>query len=66
MAFAGDRLLVSAGNPTTQPGRVIAFERDGEGWTESGRVQAPDGAPQDRFGATLITDGATVWTGAPA
>ena len=65
VAVAGDRMLVSAGNPTTQPGRIIAFESDGESWTESGRVQAPDGAPQDRFGATLTTDGATVWAGAP-
>ena len=65
VAVAGDRILVSAGNPSTQPGRVIAFERDGDGWSEGGRVQAPDGGPQDRFGATLITDGATVWAGAP-
>ena len=65
LLVAGDRILVSAGNPTTQPGRVVAFERDGDGWTESGRVQASDGAPQDRFGATLTTDGTTVWAGAP-
>ncbi len=65
VAVAGDRILVSAGNPTTQPGRVLAFERDGEGWIESGRVQAPDGAARDRFGSTLITDGAMVWAGAP-
>ena len=36
----GDRILISAGNPSTQLGRVIAFERDGDGWTESDRVQA--------------------------
>ena len=65
VAIAGDRILVSAGNPSTQPGRVIAFERDGDGWSETGRVQAPDGVAQDRFGASLITDGATVWAGAP-
>ena len=64
--IAGDRILVSAGNPATQPGRVIAFERGGDGWTESGRVQAPDGGTRDRFGATLGTDGTTVWAGAPA
>ncbi len=63
---AGDRVLVAAGHPVTQPGRIIAFERDGEGWTESARVEAPDGAPRDRFGTTLTTDGATVWAGAPA
>ena len=63
---AGDRILVSAGNPATQPGRIIAFERGGDGWTETGRVQAPGGASRDGFGATLSTDGATVWAGAPA
>ncbi|MDE2677667.1 MAG: choice-of-anchor B family protein [Gemmatimonadota bacterium] len=64
VAVAGDRVLVSAGNPSIHPGRIIAFERDGGQWTESGRVQAPDGAPQDRFGSALATDGATVWVGA--
>ena len=63
---AGDRILVSAGNPSTQPGRVIAFERGADGWNETGRVQASDGASRDRFGTTLSTDGATVWAGAPA
>ena len=63
---AGDRILASAGNPATQPGRVIAFEGGGDGWTETGRVQAPDGGTRDRFGTTLSTDGATVWAGAPA
>ncbi len=65
VASTSDRILVSAGNPSLHPGRVIAFERDGDGWAESARVQAPDAAPQDRFGATLTTDGATVWVGAP-
>ena len=62
---AGDRVLVSAGNPAMQPGRIVAFERSGGEWTEIGRMQAPDGASQDRFGASLATDGAAVWAGAP-
>ena len=63
---AGGRILVSAGNPATQPGRVIAFERQGGEWIESGRLQAPDGDRRDGFGATTSTDGNTVWVGAPA
>ena len=63
---ADGRLLVSAGNPATQPGRVIAFERMDGQWTESGRLQAPDGGRRDGFGAALSTDGVTVWAGAPA
>ena len=62
---AGDRILVSAGNPSMQPGRIVAFERDGDTWIETGRMQAPDAAPQDRFGASLAADGATAWVGAP-
>ena len=62
---AGRRILVSAGNPSTQPGRIITFVRQGGEWIESGRVQAPEGAPGDRFGTTLSTDRTTVWVGAP-
>ena len=65
LAMAGDRMLVSAGNPSIHPGRVIVFEREGGEWTESGRFQAPGGAAQDLFGATLATDGANVFVGAP-
>ncbi len=62
---AGDRLLVAAGHPQQQPGQVVAFARDGEGWSESGRLRAFDGAAGDQFGTAMTSDGSTVWVGAP-
>ena len=62
---AGDHLLVATGHPQQQPGQVVAFARDGDGWSESGRLRAFDGSAGDQFGAAMTADGSTVWVGAP-
>ncbi len=62
---AGDHVLLGAGQPQQQPGQIVAFARDGDGWSESGRLRAFDGAAGDQFGATMTSDGSTVWAGAP-
>ena len=62
---AGDHLLVATGHPQQQPGQVVAFARDGDTWSESGRLRAFDGAAGDQFGAAMTSDGSTVWVGAP-
>ena len=61
---AGGQLLV-AGQPRQQPGQIVAFAHDGDGWSESGRLRAFDGSAGDQFGSTMTSDGSTVWVGAP-
>ena len=61
----GDRVLVSAGDPRRQPGQIISFTREDDGWTESGRLRAFDGAPGNQFGTSMTSDGSTLWVGAP-
>ena len=62
---AGDRVLVGAGQTPQRPGEIVAFEHDGDAWSESGRLRAFDGSAGDRFGSTMTSDGGTVWVGAP-
>ncbi len=64
-AFDADRILIGSGSPFGEPGRVVAFARDGDEWTEAGRLAAFDGSSGDQFGATMATDGQTLWVGAP-
>ena len=65
LLVAGDHLLVAAGRPPQQPGQVVAFVSDGDGWSESGRLRAFDGSAGDQFGAAMTSDGSTLWVGAP-
>ena len=65
LLVAGDRILAAAGHPQQQPGQIVAFANDGDGWSESGRLRAFDGSAGDQFGTAMASDGGTVWAGAP-
>ena len=62
--IAGDRILVAAGSPFDQAGTVTAFSRQDGEWTETATLQAFDGVAGDRFGASMASDGSTLWIGA--
>ena len=60
-----DRVLVGAGSPLDQGGKVVSFSRQDGEWIEAGRLAAFDGGAGDQFGSTMATDGQTLWVGAP-
>ena len=68
--IAGDVAFVAAGGrggrgSPTPAGRVYIFERDGSGWNEAGFVESPAAEEGDRFGFSILTDGAVAAIGAP-
>ena len=64
VSIVGDRIVVAAWSPFGGVGKVTAFaEQDGE-WTAAGRLAAFDGGERDGFGASMATDGTTLWIGA--
>ena len=68
IGFDGTTLVVGAHlDATTAPGAGAAyvFTRDGSGWRERAELLAPDGAADDRFGASVAVDGDTILVGAP-
>jgi hypothetical protein len=68
LAVHGDTIYVGA---ATQPvgsadGAVYVFQRAGPGWTQTAKLASNPTLPsQSRFGASLVTDGATLCVGAP-
>ena len=64
VSIVGDRIMVAAWSPFGGVGKVTAFaKQDGE-WTAAGRFAAFDGGERDGFGASMATDGTTLWIGA--
>lgn len=58
MALSGDRLLVGAFASSDTTGTVFSYRRDGSGkWTQTGTLEASDGAAKDRFGVVLALEG---------
>ena len=51
-------------NGHTQQGSAYIFTRSGTIWTEQAHLFAPDGAANDRFGASVAISGTTVIVGA--
>ena len=71
VAFDGDWAVVGRTmDPTLapdypEPGAVYFFERTGNGWSESHKFVAYDGAVRDSFGFGVALDNATAVVGAP-
>ncbi len=63
----GDRLIVGAhwdDDNGNNSGSVYVFEREGGTWVQKQKLRAPDGAADDRFGATLAFSGRHMLIGA--
>ena len=62
----GSRALVGAPGADFGVGAAFAFRRDGQdGWAEPLRIEAPDAAEGDVFGAAVGFAGDDAWVGAP-
>ena len=61
----GDHILVAAGSPFRQAaGTVTTFARQDGEWAATGTFMAFDGGVGDMFGASMASDGNTLWIGA--
>ncbi|MBO6575721.1 MAG: choice-of-anchor B family protein [Rhodothermales bacterium] len=66
VAYSDGHLLVGAPGERGESGQAFAFHSgDGVTWTETGRWQAPEPAPNDRFGGALAISGDLLAIGAP-
>ncbi|MCG8468006.1 MAG: choice-of-anchor B family protein [Gemmatimonadetes bacterium] len=68
-AIAGDVALISVAGRRSRTGapagKVLAFERTADGWTEMGELASPESAANDGFGTSIITNGTIAAVGAP-
>ncbi|CAN5892896.1 choice-of-anchor B family protein [soil metagenome] len=60
----GDGLLAQA-QSDREPGAVYVFRETAEGWSQTARLTADDGALGDGFGAFVAVSGTTMIVGAP-
>ncbi len=67
VALAGDTAVVGAAPLVgdASRGAVYVFTRVGDGWTETAKLTASDGAAGDRLGASVAIAGETIVAGAP-
>ncbi len=67
LALSGDLAVVGAPSifVPSDPGAAYVFARAEFDWAQVAKLTAFDGAPTDRFGAAVATDGTTVVVGAP-
>ena len=70
VAITGDTVIVGApgrmvGATSYYQGAVYVFVQEGTGWSHQAELTASDGAADDRFGASVAADGATIIVGAP-
>ena len=62
----GDRAVIGAPGAGLGIGAAFVFERQGaDGWSQVARLDAPEGAEGDVFGAAVAVDEDDVWVGAP-
>jgi uncharacterized protein (TIGR03437 family) len=71
VALDGQTALIGAFNHQVSPasgktGAAYVFVRNGVTWTQQARLEANDGAADDRFGLSVALDGDTALVGAPA
>ncbi len=64
-AVVGAHLYEQSGLIRTDGGAAYVFSRDLNGWRESVKLAAPDGASYDEFGHSVALSGDTVLVGAP-
>jgi hypothetical protein len=65
LALSGETLLVGAPGYDDYVGCVYVFEREGGIWRERGRLFAPDGPPNSKFGKAVALSGDLAAVGAP-
>jgi hypothetical protein len=66
VSIKGDRAIVGASDKDAQTGSAYVFERDAGGvWTQTQKLLASDGGPDDHFGYSISIDGNRVIIGAP-
>lgn len=67
VAIEGNTAVVGApfAGGAPGPGAVYVFTRSGDGWTQTGKLTASDGAADDRLGNSVDIDGGTIVAGAP-
>ena len=64
VALKGDLALVASWGADSGRGAVYAFRRGAGGWTQEGRLSAPDGESGDFFGSALAIGNDKVFIGA--
>ncbi len=68
VAIDGDTAVVGAPRDdvgaNTEQGAVYVFTRTGDGWTQTAKLTASDGAANDFFGFSVAIDGDTIVAGA--
>ncbi|NBC18829.1 MAG: T9SS type A sorting domain-containing protein [Bacteroidetes bacterium] len=65
-ALEGNHAFVSASYHDEQRGAVYVFERqENDTWTETAKLEASDGATEDRFGSAIAVAGGRLYVGAP-
>ena len=65
LAYDGDVAHVGAPGLDENRGAVFVTYREEDGFTNFSRLDAPDGAEGDRFGASLAKVGDLLWVGSP-
>src|SRR5262245_39575945 len=65
VAIDGDTAVVGAPGRDGSRGAAYAFTRVGDGWTQSAKLTASDGAGLDHLGQSVAIDGDTIVAGAP-
>ncbi len=66
VAVEGDTAVVGAPEDEQNAGAVYVFTRLGDGWSETAKLTAADGATGDRLGVSVAIDGDTIVAGAPS
>ncbi|HSL70777.1 MAG TPA: FG-GAP repeat protein, partial [Longimicrobiales bacterium] len=66
LAIHGGRLLVSRLTDNDNRGTTFLFERRGQAWQNTGRLNAADAAPNDSVGVAVALAGDLAVLGAPA
>ncbi len=65
VAVDGDTAVVGAPFENAGAGSVYVFTRLGDGWSETAKLTATDGAPGDSLGGPVAIEGDTIVAGAP-
>jgi hypothetical protein len=65
VAVEGDTAVVGAPFADGARGAVYVFARAGDGWTQTAKLTASDGAVRDRLGSSVAIAGDTIVAGAP-
>jgi hypothetical protein len=65
VALSGGTAVIGAPSKNGVTGEAYSFLRSGTSWSETARLLAPDGAPNDRLGASVGVAPGTALVGAP-